>query len=122
MVDPRERQTKIYMTWKEFDQAISHLMRKLIGVSFDSFYGIPRGGLVVAVALSNHMGKPLLREPEIRTVIVDDICDTGMTMRRYSSFTRVVLVAKRCSKRFVDYYYIIAQENQWIVFPWEPRE
>jgi len=122
MVDPREGQSKIYMSWKEFDWAIHHLVRMLSKWSFDSFYGIPRGGLVVAVALSNHMKKPLVQIPDDRTVIVDDICDTGKTMKEYKDLAAVVLVVKKASMEFVDHYYIVASENQWIVFPWEPRE
>lgn len=50
---------------------------------FDGVYGIPAGGLVLAVCLHYRLDLPLLLAPTKKTLIVDDIVDTGHTMKPY---------------------------------------
>ena len=49
-------------------------------------YGIPRGGLCLAVALSHKLNIELLKEPRNNILIVDDIYDSGETLHRYKDF------------------------------------
>ena len=55
------------------------------GEGFDGIYGIPAGGLVPAVYLHYRLKLPLMLAPTERTLVVDDIVDTGLTMSHYIS-------------------------------------
>ena len=44
-------------------------------------YGVPRGGLCLAVALNHAIERPLLSVPEPSALIVDDVYETGRTLQ-----------------------------------------
>lgn len=69
------------------------------------FYGIPRGGSVVAALLGSPVGCP-----EDADVIVDDVYDSGRTAERFVCHGKPMafLVDKRHELR-----------DAWIVFPWD---
>lgn len=50
---------------------------------FDGVYGIPAGGIVLAVCLHYRLGLPLLLAPTKKSLIADDIVDTGHTMKPF---------------------------------------
>lgn len=50
---------------------------------FDGVYGIPAGGIFLAVCLHYRLGLPLLLAPTKRSIVADDIVDTGKTMSHY---------------------------------------
>lgn len=83
-------------------------------------FGIPRGGLIVAVWLSHQLQIPytsnLFIDPEI--LVVDDIADTGKTLFDLGqSWDTATLYYKIRSSVKPTYY---AQEtSNWIVFPYE---
>ncbi len=76
-------------------------------------FGIPRGGIFAGLALARHMNLVLTDEPEEADFFIDDILDSGSTMRkwcdRYPGIPFFVLVDK--SK--------LEDKNEWVVFPWE---
>ena len=83
MVENRSEVAKQYYTWAEFDKDIGKIIRWAGGRNFKSVYGIPRGGLVVEVAISHRLGLPLklkMEELDRDTLIVDDIADSGRTL------------------------------------------
>jgi hypoxanthine phosphoribosyltransferase len=144
-------------------QQIHELTNKLNLQMDDSFYmpdqivGLSRGGLVPAVILSHQFNKPMtslnfstrdfafideltcksilhrIHDGE-KVVIVDDICDSGLTFTSLIStwtkidpdFTREkykktlkfasLFMAAKC-KFHLDYFGELS--HQWIVFPWE---
>jgi hypoxanthine phosphoribosyltransferase len=53
--------TKIYYSWRQFDRDIAELAKQIwqSGWKPDYIVGISRGGLPLAVSLSNHMGIPM---------------------------------------------------------------
>lgn len=121
---------KFYYTWKNFDEDCAKLARGLRSYKdiAKNIYGVPRGGLVVAVKLSHALGLPLvLSKDQIKqhTIVVDDICDSGATLtkllkgKRY--FIAVCLWAVEDSK-FQQVGYIRKKTNQWIVYPWETKQ
>lgn len=79
-----------------------------------NIYGVPRGGVPVAMALGPMLDACLVDDPHLADVIVDDILDSGATMARYrDKFPDTpfkTLVKKIADPRFT---------NKWIVFPWE---
>ena len=50
----------INFSWKSFDSAVKLAVSKYKDQKFVGVYGIPRGGLCLAVALSHHLKIPLL--------------------------------------------------------------
>lgn len=90
---------------------------------FDGIYGIPAGGLVLAVYLHYRLKLPLLLAPAENTLIVDDIVDTGFTMSHYISkgnFT-VALFFKE-GGRWKPNIWLREKTDKWILFPWEGEE
>ena len=70
-------------TWEEFDNSIERILIKAIDWKCSGIYGIPRGGLCLAVALSHKMNLQILNKPKKNALIVDDIYDTGHTLNNF---------------------------------------
>lgn len=104
-----------HLTWEEFDFAVETIASQCPSVN--GVYGMPRGGLVLAVALSHRLLVPLLLEPRIGALWVDDIVDTGLTIRNaLKGMTYAAWINKSS-----DYDVISAQTcgDEWVIFPWE---
>ena len=83
--------TKEFYTWQKYQKDIQALAIKLSEnpkYIFDSIYGIPRGGLVVAVSLSHALNLPMVEVNNItnKTLVVDDIIDSGETMQKLLNY------------------------------------
>ena len=44
-----------YFTWSEFDKSVEQIANKCRFKEFSGIYGVPRGGLCLAVALSHKL-------------------------------------------------------------------
>ena len=82
----------LYITWDEFEQGAKDIARQVARhmhdnhIRFTTIYGVPRGGLVLAVRLSYLLGIPLLHEPNkitTTTLVVDDSTVTGKTLKNF---------------------------------------
>ena len=113
------------MTWAMFDQAAKELADQIKSLKesgvVTSIYGIPRGGLVVAIRLSHILDLPLIldsREIQSQTVVVDDIADSGKTLEKFKN--RLVATLYYNEKSSVTpKFWIFKKKDRWIVFPWE---
>ena len=115
-------------TWQEFDEDVKKIIEilpKLKKGEIKNVYGIPRGGLVLAVKLSNLLNIPvILDEGQIteNTLVVDDICDSGKTLNRFRKEKKgglfITLFWKRGSITNADFS-LREKKKDWIVFPWE---
>ena len=108
------------LNWLEFDSCIYSIFNRCKDKNFEGVYGLPRGGLCLAVALSHSLGIPLLEKPQDNSIIVDDIYDTGHTLEKIKKIKGSethVWISKRKPTWWKSYKYI--QDNEWIVFPWE---
>ena len=72
-----------YFTWNEFDNAVEVIASKCMFLEFSGIYGVPRGGLCLAVALSHKLEINLISEPRKNALIVDDIYETGITLNSF---------------------------------------
>ena len=70
------------LNWEEFNACIKSITYSCKDKEFSGVYGIPRGGLCLAVALSHSLGLPITNEPKNNYLIVDDIYDTGSTLQK----------------------------------------
>lgn len=82
-------------------------------------YGIPRGGLGIALWLSHRLNRPIiLGESEIteRTLVVDDLIHTGRQIRRHN-LTAVIFY--NSASGIEPTFWVRAKLEGWILFPWE---
>ena len=111
-----------YFTWSEFDKSVDYIANQSKFWELSGIYGIPRGGLCLAVALSHKLNIQLIEKPIKNSLIVDDIFETGFTL---SSFKEIeganffVLISKK--KPLWWNTVSISNEKEWIVFPWENK-
>ncbi len=109
-----------YYTWSEFDKSVEHIANKCEFLEFSGIYGIPRGGLCLAVALSHKLKIKLISEPKKDSLIVDDVYETGMTLNNFKNIEGAmffVLFSKIKPTWWNTVH--ISKKKQWIVFPWE---
>lgn len=120
---------KKFYSWDEFESdchKLASLIRKS-GERFNSLYGIPRGGLILAVRLSHKLKLPvIMHDSNIgnRTLIVDDIADSGDTMIEFLSnkknYATATLFHNPASKHTPTYF--CRKKDSWVVFPWEEEK
>lgn len=115
-------------TWDDFNEA-SKLLAKQIRNSdtfkeIDSLYGIPRGGLALTQRLAYLLGLPVVEKSEIteKTLLVDDIADSGHTLKNYLDTSPIKYIA-------VLFYNLTSEVRptffvhlKWIAFPWEEND
>ncbi len=109
-----------FYTWNEFDKSVEYIANKCQFLEFSGIYGIPRGGLCLAVALSHKLKINLISEPAKNSLIVDDVYETGITLNNYKDIEGAmfyVLFSKIKPTWWNTVH--ISEKKQWIVFPWE---
>ena len=107
-----------YFTWSEFDKSVEQIANKCRFKEFSGIYGVPRGGLCLAVALSHKLKIELISEPLKNSLIVDDIYETGLTLTNYKDIEGAmffVLFSKIKPTWWNTVF--ISKKSQWIVFP-----
>jgi hypoxanthine phosphoribosyltransferase len=120
---------KIFVTWKEVEDYIDFVVKETKDIEFTGVYGIPRGGLVMAVMLSDRLGLPMLMAPCNGALIVDDIADSGRSLIHYTEndtqFNKYAITTFFYHPRSMvtpHWYFKEKEEGSWIVFPWEYDE
>ena len=109
-----------YFTWSEFDNAVEHIASNCKFFKFSGIYGVPRGGLCLAVSLSHKLKINLISEPKKNSLIVDDVYETGITLNTFKDIEGAmfyVLFSKTKPKWLNSVF--ISNKSEWIVFPWE---
>ena len=109
-----------YFTWDEFNKSVEHIANKCKFKEFSGIYGIPRGGLCLAVALSHKLKIKLISEPIKNSLIVDDVYETGITLNTFKDIKGAmffVLFSKNKPTWWNSVH--ISEKKEWIVFPWE---
>ena len=118
------------LSWSQIDSMVNDISDKIIksGKKYESIYGIPRGGLILAVLLSHKLNIPIIFDDNCinsTVLLVDDILDSGNTVKdlivnNYSfKIDIAVLVVNEKSVVKPDYFGINNSQNVWITFPWE---
>lgn len=111
---------KVSVTWDQVEEFVDRI--SLVAKASKGVYGVPRGGLILAVMISHAAGIPLLMAPCSGCIIVDDIADTGETLKRYSGkhFIATMYYHKQCS--FEPDFWLYEKKDGWIIYPWEDPE
>lgn len=100
-----------------------------------AIYGIPRGGMIPAIAVVHQLESRGLRArfaPDIhhltpselhKLVVIDEICDSGDTfkvLQQLFPMAKTATVFHRKTAEFTaDYYAYVVEGDQWLQFPWE---
>jgi hypoxanthine phosphoribosyltransferase len=121
---------KIYLSWDEIEDAIESLAYQIkqSDKKIGSMNGLARGGLIPAVMLSHKLGIPFMNEnnnDEGYILIVDDICDTGETLEYYNIHDYILTATIHHKQTAIiepDFYYSLAPQDKWIVYPWEQKD
>ena len=111
------------LNWDNFDNCIHAITLSCKKNQFTGVYGMPRGGLCMAVALSHSLRTPLLNELKPGCLVVDDVYETGATLNKVSEIpgvTTFVWISKLTPVWWNAVETTIS--NEWLVFPWESRE
>ena len=116
------------VTWEMVDEFIEDLAQRVVEADWtpSGVYGLPRGGLVLAVMLSYRLRIPLLMAPTRDCIIIDDIADTGRSLMHYTRnetqpnryFIATMFFCER-SLVVPETWKYNKKESDWIVFPWE---
>jgi GTP cyclohydrolase I len=90
-------------------------------INYTSIYGVPRGGIYLAIQLSQLLNLPIVEKNKIHkaTLIVDDLVDSGKTRKKYPDNDFAALYKKQYTPIFQKRTYISDTINDWIEFFWE---
>jgi len=109
-----------FFTWSEFDKCVEQIALKCKFLEFSGIYGVPRGGLCLAVALSHKLKINLIPEPKKNSLIVDDVYETGITLNNFKDIegANFFVLFSKISPTWWNTVYL-SEKSEWIVFPWE---
>jgi hypoxanthine phosphoribosyltransferase len=114
---------KMYLSWDDISVLVEDLCDTIAssGAEITSITGIKRGGLIPAVMISHKLNIPYVDRINKDTLVVDDICDTGETLKRSIAMYTATLHYKPTAGFTPDFY---AKEvgTEWIVYPWERKD
>ena len=111
-----------YFTWNDFDKSVDYIANKCKFLEFSGIYGVPRGGLCLAVALSHKLKINLISEPIKNSLIVDDVYETGYTLNTFKDIegTMFFVLFSKINPTWWNTVFK-SKKNEWIVFPWENK-
>ena len=125
---------KVYVEWEDLERDIDKIVSQVKEV--DYVVGIPRGGLIIAVMVSHRLGIKHMTVDHLekleefnldidkkRILIVDDISDSGQTLKRYKKdgYTTATLDVRNSTITVPDHYVNWLDNTNWIVYPWEMK-
>ena len=109
-----------HFSWSEFDKSVEHIYNKCKFIEFSGIYGVPRGGLCLAVALSHKLKIKLISKPMKNALIVDDIYETGITLNTFKNIEGAMFFVLFSKIKPMWWNTVhISRKSEWIVFPWE---
>ena len=114
---------KVYISWDDINVLVEDLCDTIAssGAQITSITGIKRGGLIPAVMISHKLNIPYVDRINKDTLVIDDICDTGETLKKSIAMYTATLHYKPTAGFTPDFY---AKEvgTEWIVYPWERKD
>jgi len=115
---------KKYFTWEDIEDEVNILCEKIITTlpNIDSVFGLKRGGYIPAVWVSHKLNLPYSDVILPNTLVIDDICDSGITLKNTVGCYTAVLHYKPHTSCFTpDIYASIHDGDEWIYYPWENK-
>ena len=112
-----------YFTWSEFDRSVEYIANQCKSFELSGIYGVPRGGLCLAVALSHKLNIKLIEKPIRNSLIVDDVFETGLTLSNFKNIKGANFYVLFSKKKPIWWNAVnLTYKEEWIVFPWENKE
>lgn len=119
---------KLLYSMDSFQKDVIILANKIKSSEFHpiGIYGVPQGGIPLAMALSHYMDIPLVTHcNDDRVLVVDDLIDSGVTRNRYPNNHFACLHIKtnvviEDNNSFI--FYVHDDIDAWIVYWWEGSE
>jgi hypoxanthine phosphoribosyltransferase len=118
-------QNKIYLSWDDTSQLVDKLCEKIITElpNIDSVFGLARGGLIPAVMVSHKLNLPWSNVMLPNTLVIDDIADTGVTLKNtIGCYTAVLHYKPHTSCITPNIYATLHEGNEWVIYPWERKD
>ena len=116
---------KIFLSWDDVNDAVDDICNKIRHdqPNLDSVHGIARGGLIPAVLISHKLGLPWTDVILPNTLVVDDICDSGVTLEKAPGVWTAVLHYKPHTSCFQPNIWAdIHEGDEWLIYPWETKD
>ena len=126
---------KAFLSWDDIEKQVDKLAEQINRMDKKPFYiyGVPRGGAIPAVWLSHKTGinyyqlnsSQISKTADLSHIlIVDDICDSGETIKKLKeNFPKCQTATLYYKETAIDkpniYGEIVGEE--WLVFPWENK-
>jgi len=131
---------KKYLNWTQLQTQVEllcnditeHVVNTTTGLStprefYRGVYGIPRGGLIIAVMMSHRLGIPYTDRLQSlygeKFLVVDDIADTGTTLEQMKAevFQNAEFATIHYNEQSVvePNFWVSKKNSDWIVYPWE---
>ena len=111
-----------YFTWSEFDKSVEQIAYECKSLKFSGIFGVPRGGLCLAVALSHKLKIDLISKPRKNALIVDDIYETGITLNTFKDIEGAMFFVLISKIPPIWWNTVkISEKKEWVVFPWENK-
>lgn len=116
---------KIFLSWDDVNELVDILCDKIPTElpNIDSVCGLARGGLIPAVIVSHKLGLSYSNTIGPNTLVIDDICDSGETLKNGIGVYTAVLHHKPKTSCFTPN--IFSKEHngsEWIIYPWEKKD
>ena len=116
------------VSWHDVETRLEEVKGE-VARKYDSLFGIPRGGLIVALLLSYKTGLPVvldLARITLKTLVVEDIIHTGDTIGRLlraqgSSYPPDIFTLYIRTKKYA-LAFPAKQTRDWLIFPWEDEK
>ena len=123
---------KTFISWSQYELYIARIadwITMCCEEEVGAIYGLPRGGLPIAVSLSHSLGLPLLMDYYDRKIVtnkkilvVDDIADTGHTLKDFENPHNIIGTFHYHKQSIVEpAYWVESKGDRWIVYPWEKK-
>ena len=114
-------ENKIILSWSDIQGLVDKLCVKINEElpNIDSVHGISRGGLIPAVLVSHKLNLKYTEAIYPNTLVIDDICDSGVTIRDSVGVYTATLYHKPNEIAKPTIFAEEVNTSKWIIFPWE---
>jgi hypothetical protein len=115
---------KLFVSWADIEGLVEELWKKIVigSMPINSVHGLKRGGYIPAVMLSHQLRIPYSEVILKDTLVVDDICDSGETLKNAPGVYQAVLHYKPHTSCVAPTIWAKEVGDEWIVYPWERRD
>lgn len=110
------------ISYQEYASVVEMLAEHIVQgcKRYTNVYPIPRGGYFAAIQLSRILSLPIIfNEDEVSssTLVVDDIVDSGRTLKGFSDNDTAVAYAKHRSEGIATYIGKVVNDSEYLLFP-----